>query len=84
MRIDSLPKKFSGGEICLTDGLSYGGKIIAEGQSKEIEPINNRLVIFSSRAVHSVKPTVSPTDFADGRFSANIWIGVKRSGFTQY
>jgi Rps23 Pro-64 3,4-dihydroxylase Tpa1-like proline 4-hydroxylase len=79
-----LPKSFSGGELCLTNGMSYAGKIVAQGQTVEIEPINNRLVIFSSRTVHSVKPTSSPPNFDDGRFSANIWTGFKRSSLTRY
>jgi len=41
----------------------------------EIEPMNDRMVIFGSRTVHSVKPTKSPARFGDGRFSLNIWVG---------
>ncbi|MCS6823109.1 MAG: 2OG-Fe(II) oxygenase [Cytophagaceae bacterium] len=71
----SLPKKFSGGQLCLTDGLLWGENIVGQSATTEIEPQNNRLVIFDSKYLHTVLPVSNNVSFHTGRFSANIWIG---------
>ena len=76
-----LPKKFTGGEICLTNGLYNGWELVAEGETVEISPENDMLVIFGSRTLHMVKPTKSPPDFESGRFSVQIWAGIRGAGF---
>ena len=35
------------------------------------------MVIFGSKIAHTVLPTTSPKTFDSGRFSVNIWVGVK-------
>jgi Rps23 Pro-64 3,4-dihydroxylase Tpa1-like proline 4-hydroxylase len=75
--VHNIPKKFRGGELCLTNSLQYKGKLVSESKIVEIQPKNDRLIIFNSRTVHSVRPTESPNEFSDGRFSVNIWAGIK-------
>jgi len=76
-----LPKNFTGGEICLTNGLSDGRKLVAEGETVAIEPENDMLIIFGSRTLHMVKPTRCPPDFESGRFSVQVWAGIRGVGF---
>lgn len=71
------PRKFSGGDICFTDSPIYDGEMCDKTRKIEsFEPINNRLVIFSSSTPHCVLPTSSNDKFEDGRFSMNCWIGI--------
>ncbi len=72
------PPKFTGGELSLTNGLHFRGRLIGNPEIAQVSPTNDRLVIFGSRTVHSVQPTSSPIQFEDGRFSVNIWIGRER------
>ena len=44
---------------------------------KTIVPKPNSAIIFGASSVHRVNVTKSPDEFAKGRFSANIWIGIK-------
>ncbi|HSZ25092.1 MAG TPA: 2OG-Fe(II) oxygenase [Cytophagaceae bacterium] len=69
------PKAFTGGELCLTNGLLWGDQLVGETEKAMIEPKNNRLVLFDSRFLHAVLPTHSPNEFDKGRFSVNVWIG---------
>jgi hypothetical protein len=78
--LHNLPKKFRGGKLCLTNGLAFDGKLLTNSKVLQIEPRNDRLVIFNSRTLHCVKSTSSPAEFADGRFSVNIWLG-RRGAF---
>jgi len=76
------PKKFTGGEITFSNNLMYENneeRCLTNDVEKElkIEPKNNMLVVFSSFKPHSVLKTTSPENFEDGRFSANIWVGMK-------
>ena len=71
----ALPKAFTGGELCLTDGLLWGDELKGENERATIEPKNNRLVLFDSRFLHAVLPAQAPADFYKGRFSVNVWIG---------
>jgi SM-20-related protein len=61
------PRRFTGGRLRLFD---RGG-----GQSIEIEPTHDSLLVFPSSARHEVE-TISCPDgaFADGRFAVNIWL----------
>jgi len=70
-----LPKAFTGGELCLTNGLLWGEELVGETDRAVIEPKNNRLVLFDSRYLHTVLPTQAPHEFNKGRFSVNMWIG---------
>lgn len=73
--VHSQPKKFEGGEFVLTNGLLWEDKVIGASSEAVIEPRNNRIVLFDSRSVHTVKTTSAPEKFEDGRFSVNVWIG---------
>jgi Rps23 Pro-64 3,4-dihydroxylase Tpa1-like proline 4-hydroxylase len=73
--VHTSPRKFSGGELSLTDGLLWGEDITGNSRETSIEPQNNRLVLFDSRTLHTVKKTTAPEEFKDGRFSINVWIG---------
>jgi Rps23 Pro-64 3,4-dihydroxylase Tpa1-like proline 4-hydroxylase len=71
----SNPKAFTGGELCLTNGLLWGDELSGETERTEIEPKNNRLVLFDSRFLHAVLPAHAPEEFDKGRFSVNVWVG---------
>jgi len=73
--VHAIPKRFSGGELFLSDGTVHKGKLSSGSKSTRIEPENDRLVIFGSKISHCVNLTTSSGRFEDGRFSANIWIG---------
>ena len=72
------PKKYKGGEIQFTRSPIYDGKIFDKNQTPiTITPENNMMVVFSSKVAHTVLPTISPKTFDKGRFSVNIWVGVR-------
>ena len=72
------PKKYKGGEIQFTRSPISDGKIFDKNQTPiTITPENNMMVIFNSKVAHTVLPTTSPKTFDSGRFSVNIWVGVK-------
>jgi Rps23 Pro-64 3,4-dihydroxylase Tpa1-like proline 4-hydroxylase len=73
--VHAIPKRFSGGELFLSDGTVHKGKLSSGSKSTCIEPENDRLVIFASKISHRVNLTASSGHFEDGRFSVNIWIG---------
>lgn len=61
------PRHFTGGRLRLFD---RGG-----GQSIEIEPTHDSLLVFPSSARHEVETISCPGGaFADGRFAVNIWL----------
>ena len=71
------PKKFSGGDLQITNSPIYDGELMVKSDYiKTIEPANNTMVIFSSNKAHRVLPTKSPKTFKDGRFSVNVWVGI--------
>lgn len=72
------PKKFSGGQIVLSDGLYFKDRPVGETRQIEFEIENDMCVIFDSRTLHCVKPTKSPKNFADGRFSVQMWVGIRK------
>ena len=72
------PKKYKGGEIQFTRSPISNGKILDKNETPiNITPENNMMVIFGSKVAHTVLPTTSPKTFDNGRFSVNIWIGVR-------
>ncbi|MCU0429236.1 MAG: 2OG-Fe(II) oxygenase [Cytophagaceae bacterium] len=73
--VHAIPKPFEGGELVLSNGLLWEDSLIGNDSQKSIEPLNNRIVLFDSRCVHTVMPTRAPEAFASGRFSVNVWIG---------
>lgn len=75
------PKKWKGGEFCITNGVIYDSKLlkqIPKPEILEINPENDMAIIMGSKIAHMVKPTTSPKKFMDGRFSVNMWIGFKQ------
>lgn len=77
--VNMEPKKFQGGDLILSNGLSLGKEIVTTNPKENaIQPHNDRLVIFNSRTVHKVAPTVSSSKFEEGRFSVNIWAGIRK------
>jgi len=74
------PVKFEGGELSLTNSPSFHDKLIEKNPNiLDIEPKNNRAIVFASNTEHSVKPVKNKSyEFEDGRFSANCWIGIKQ------
>lgn len=90
--VHSEPRRFEGGNIALSNGVVYDDKLVtttatttaennnnnsSSNKELEIDPRNDRLLIFSSRSAHTVRPTKIPknTPFRDARFSINIWSG---------
>jgi hypothetical protein len=73
--VHSDPKRFTGGQLHLSNGLVHGGKIYGNPRTVALEPRNDRMVIFPSRAAHMVAPTDSPPEWEAGRFSVNCWVG---------
>lgn len=72
------PKKYSGGELQLTNSPIYEDKtVIDKPEVKTITPKNNMGIIFGATTAHMVLPTKSSDKFEDGRFSVNCWIGRK-------
>lgn len=64
------PKKFQGGEIRL---LPLRNSEL-DSTYLDIEPINDRLLLFPSWVPHQVMPVVSESvDFKDSRFAINCW-----------
>jgi SM-20-related protein len=64
------PKKFQGGDLRLLPLRSSAD----ETNYLDIEPINDRLLLFPSWVPHQVMPVVSESvDFKDSRFAINCW-----------
>jgi Rps23 Pro-64 3,4-dihydroxylase Tpa1-like proline 4-hydroxylase len=64
----SQPRQFSGGELVLYHPFS----------SEEIEPLHDRLILFSSSTKHEVKPVSCISKrFEHGRFTLNGWLRCK-------
>jgi SM-20-related protein len=67
------PRPFTGGQLRL---FSFDG----EG-SKQIDPLNNSLLVFPSFAPHEVLPVSCPSESPeDYRFSINCWLHCDLSG----
>lgn len=74
------PRRFRGGEICLTDGVVMDGglpKQRPEPRILQIPPENDMAVLFASSVGHRVTPVQAGPAFAEGRFSVNCWVGFR-------
>ena len=61
------PRRFTGGRLRIFD---LGG-----GQTIDVEPVHDSLLVFPSTARHEVERVSCPEGgFADGRFAVNIWL----------
>ncbi len=61
------PRCFTGGRLRIFD---LGG-----GQTIDVEPVHDSLLVFPSTARHEVERVSCPDGaFADGRFAVNIWL----------
>lgn len=68
------PRKFSGGELRLHDGITRGDRIELGTEQMVVEPADNMAVFFPSDTFHAVSPVVlHSSEFADSRFSVNVW-----------
>ncbi|MGB3238161.1 MAG: 2OG-Fe(II) oxygenase [Geitlerinemataceae cyanobacterium] len=69
------PPQFSEGALRLYDTELKGGVATQYSTFKDIEPRNNRMVLFNSRCKHEVLPISCPSKkFEDSRFTMNGWI----------
>lgn len=77
--INKTPKKYTGGDITFSKSpvLDNGDLLDTKASSITLTPENNMGVFFPSSLIHGVMPTKSPTEFDDGRFSLNCWVGIK-------
>jgi Rps23 Pro-64 3,4-dihydroxylase Tpa1-like proline 4-hydroxylase len=68
------PKGFSGGGLRLYDKIDYGGRIQQAETFQEIQPVSNRLLVFSSENYHELRPIRCPSrELADSRFAVTTW-----------
>ena len=68
------PKPYRGGNLRMYD-TEYANGWRATDNFRDIEPKNNRIVLFDSRCMHEVLPVESnSTDFGDSRFTLNGWL----------
>ncbi len=59
----------------LYDTLDYGGELRRADSFEAIEPVNNRLVAFTARTFHELRPIRCPSKkFEDSRFAVTNWI----------
>jgi len=69
------PKGFHGGNLRLYDATEQDGSLSRASSFNEIEPVNNRLVAFTSRTYHELRPTTCPSkEFSDSRFAVTSWL----------
>jgi SM-20-related protein len=74
------PKGFTGGALRLYDTIEEAGQFRQAESFQEIEPVSNRLVVFTSRTFHELRPTRCPSkDFADSRFAVTTWLHRSRT-----
>jgi predicted 2-oxoglutarate/Fe(II)-dependent dioxygenase YbiX len=70
----ATPKRFSGGELRLYDGVLQDGRVGPGTTYTKLEPLDNSLVFFPSQLFHEVRPVqANGGDFRDGRFTVNMW-----------
>lgn len=68
------PRCFTGGRLRLFDTVDRGGAIEPNDTYTDIEPADNRLVVFGSDAHHEVRPVhVEGDDPGDQRFTVVLW-----------
>ena len=69
------PRPFSGGALRLFDTIQRGNQLGPGENYQDIEPVSNRLVIFSSRTHHELMRIRCPSrQFGDSRFAVTNWI----------
>jgi Rps23 Pro-64 3,4-dihydroxylase Tpa1-like proline 4-hydroxylase len=69
------PQSFYGGNLRIYDTIIQGENVMIKDQFKEVEPQNNTIVFFDSRAKHEVMPVICPSQkFENSRFTINGWI----------
>jgi SM-20-related protein len=74
----AVPKGFSGGALRL---FRFGVSEPTAGNYVDIEPEQNRFLIFPSWALHSVGTVRVPSGlFRDSRFAINVWLYRARTG----
>jgi hypothetical protein len=70
----AMPKRFSGGELRLYDGVLRDGHFAPGGTYTDLEPLDNSLVFFPAELYHEVRPVrADRTDFRESRFTVNMW-----------
>lgn len=68
------PKPYRGGNLRMYE-TNYVNGWIAKPEYQDIEPVNNRIVLFDSRCMHEVLPVESDSQaFEDCRFTLNGWL----------
>ena len=68
------PKPYRGGNLRMYE-TAYVNGWVAQPKYRDIEPANNRIVLFDSRCMHEVLPVESDsTAFEDCRFTLNGWL----------
>jgi Rps23 Pro-64 3,4-dihydroxylase Tpa1-like proline 4-hydroxylase len=68
------PKPFQGGNLRMYE-TNYVNGWVAKPEYQDIEPMNNRIVLFDSRCMHEVLPVKSDSEaFEDSRFTLNGWL----------
>ena len=68
------PKPYRGGNLRMYD-TEYVNGWRGTDNFRDIEPHNNRIVLFDSRCMHEVLPVESnSSDFGDSRFTLNGWL----------
>ena len=73
------PPIWTGGELCLTNSPQAKGVLLEKNPNVlRIEPVNNMALIFGYLDLHCVLDTQAPEEFSQGRFSSNIWLGIRR------
>ena len=69
------PKAFTGGGLRFYDTIEERGQILQAESLQEIEPVSNRLIAFTSRTFHELRPIRCPSkDFEDSRFAVTTWL----------
>lgn len=68
------PRRFAGGELRIYDWMFGGGGYRPERWT-QVDPADNRLIVFPSDAYHEVMPlTLTSDDPQDGRLTVNGWL----------
>lgn len=76
------PKQFRGGNLEITDGLVYNGKILKQSPKPIVKTINiknNMLVIFGGSLAHKgTQVLLNNNKFENGKFAITFWIGYQQ------
>jgi len=68
------PKPFSGGQLRMFDSRALEDGTRDVGSAFEVDPLNNRIVLFASEHLHEVLPIrCASRQFVDSRFTINGW-----------